>query len=183
MPAPVAVRPRLGFTLDPVAGQAIIRSSWLGNLLFVATAVPVAAGVAAFDPISAVVALALFAVSLGIWVWAFAIAVARSARGDNIVVGNLFLFEGQVPKGVRAQLFSAVGVCLVITALTASADPFGVLVPMLPVGLVGLWGARHGVFPPRPGFEPEVRPLRPLRSAGRSRHGVRRPQRPDMKSD
>ena len=45
-----------------------------------------------------------------------------------------------------------------ITAVTASADPFGVLVPMLPLGLVGLWGARHGEFRPRPGVEPEVRP-------------------------
>jgi hypothetical protein len=166
-----------------VAGRAIIRSAWIGNLVFAATAIPAAAGVEAFDPISAVTALALFAVSLGVWVWAFAIAVARSSRGDNIVVGNLFLFEGRVPKGVRAQLFSAVAVCLVITALTASADPFGVLVPMLPMGLIGLWGARNGVFPLRPGFEPEVRPLRPPRSAGRRGHGVRHPERPDMKSE
>jgi len=36
-----------------------------------------------------------------------------------------------------------------VTAATALAEPFGVLVPMLPLGLLGLWGARHGVFPPR----------------------------------
>jgi fatty acid desaturase len=152
-----------------VAGQAIIRSSWIGNVVFAATAIPAAFGVDAFDPVSAITALALFAVSLWVWVWAFGVAVARSSRGDNIAVGNLFLFEGKVPKGVRAQLFSSVGVCLVITAVTASADPFGVLVPMLPVGLIGLWGARHGVFPPRPGFEPEVRPLRRQRPEPRSR--------------
>ncbi len=152
-----------------MAGQRIIRSSWIGNVIFAATAIPAALGVDAFDPVSAITALLLFAVSIGIWVWAFAIAVARSSRGDNIVVGNLFLFEGNVPKGIRAQLFSSVGVCLVITAVTASADPFGVLVPMLPVGLIGLWGARHGVFPPRPGFEPEVRPLRRQRPEPRSR--------------
>jgi hypothetical protein len=161
-----------------VAGPAIIRTSWIGNVIFALTAIPAALGVDAFDPVSAITALALFAVSIGIWVWAFAIAVARSSRGDNIAVGNLFLFEGQVPKGIRSQLFSSVGVCLVITALTAAADPFGVLVPMLPVGLVGLWGARHGVFPLRPGFEPEVRPLRRQRpeprkrSEGRSGHEV-----------
>jgi hypothetical protein len=152
-----------------VEGQAIIRSAWIGNVVFAATAIPAALGVDAFDPVSAITALALFAVSLGVWVWAFGVAVARSSRGDNIAVGNLFLFEGTVPKGVRAHLFSAVGVCLVITALTASADPFGVLVPMLPVGLIGLWGARHGVFPPRPGFEPEIRPLRRQRPEPRSR--------------
>jgi hypothetical protein len=146
-----------------VAGKVIIRASWIGNALFALTAVPVALGADALDAVAVVTALALFAVSLVVWVWAFAIAVARSSRGDDIAVGNLFLFEGTVAKGVRRQLFSSVGVCLVITALTASAEPFGVLVPMLPLGLIGLWGARHGVFGVRPGVEREIRPLRPER--------------------
>ncbi len=117
-------------------------------------------------------ALALFAASIVVWIWAFGVAVVRSSRGDDIAVGNLFLFEGQTPPGVRKQLFWSVGVCLAITAITASANPFGVLVPMLPVGLIGLWGAKHGRFKIRPGFEPEVRPLRPQRGA------ARRQQRP-----
>ncbi len=144
-------------------GRSIIRSSWVGNVVFAATALPAAIGVDAFEPVAVVVALLLFVISLVVWVWAFAVAVARSSRGDDIAVGNLFLFEGQVPKGVRRQLFASVGVCLVITAVTASSDPFGVLVPMLPFGLVGLWGARHGEFRPRPGVEREIRPLRPER--------------------
>src|SRR5207342_3241548 len=131
-------------------------ASWIANLLFALTALPVAAGVDSLEPVAIGTALVLFAASLVVWVWAFAIAVARSSRGDDIVVGNLFLFEGQVPKGVRWHLFSSVGVCLVITAVTASADPFGVLVPMLPVGLIGLWGARHGVFRARPGVVREI---------------------------
>ena len=97
-------------------------------------------------------------------------AVVRSSQGDDIVVGNLFLFEGQVPKDVRRHLFGSVGVCLVITAVTASANPFGVLVPMLPVGLIGLWGARHGTFGPRPGLEPES-PTAPPRAERSRRPG------------
>lgn len=159
-------------------GRAIIRSSWIANAVFAVTAIPAAAGVGAFDPVAAVTALVLFAVSLVVWIWAFSVAVVRSSRGDDIVVGNLFLFEGQVPKDVRRQLFASVGVCLVITAATATADPFGVLVPMLPVGLIGLWGARHGVFRLRPDAEPEIQPLRPDRSGGRSGRGVRRSERP-----
>jgi hypothetical protein len=149
-----------------VAGQAIIRSSWIGNAIFAASALP-AVFAESFEPVAVVVSLALFAVSLGIWVWAFGVAVVRSSQGDDIVVGNLFLFEGDAPRDVRRQLFASVGVCLVITAVSASANPFGVLVPMLPLGFVGLWGARHGTFRLRPGLEPEVRPLRPDRSAGR----------------
>lgn len=153
-------------------GRAIIRSSWIGNLTFAATAIP-AAFVDSLDPVAVVTALALFAVSLPVWVWAFAVAVVRSSQGDDIAVGNLFLFEGRAPKDVRRHLFGALGVCLVITAATASADPFGVLVPMLPIGLIGLWGARHGEYRPRPGTEPEVRPLRPDRTA---RKRVRKPE-------
>ena len=37
-----------------------------------------------------------------------------------------------------------------IAAGTAAWEPFGVLVPMLPIGLAGIWAARHGTFPPRP---------------------------------
>jgi hypothetical protein len=146
-----------------VRGRAIIRNSWLGNVVFAATAIP-ARFLDSMEPVAAIVALALFALSLVVWVWAFAVAVARSSQGDDIVVGNLFLFEGQVPKIVRRHLFGSVGVCLVITAVTVSADPFGVLVPMLPIGLIGLWGARHGEFKRRKDVVQEVRPLRPDRA-------------------
>jgi hypothetical protein len=153
-------------------GRAIIRVSWAGNVLFAITALPAALGVDGLEPVAVATALALFAVSLGVWVWAFAVAVARSANGDDIAVGNLFLLEGTAPKRVRAHLFASLGVCLVITAVTASADPFGVLVPMLPIGLVGLWGARHGTYALRPEARPEVRPLRPNRTpTERTRRG------------
>jgi hypothetical protein len=156
-----------------VRGLAIIRNSWLGNAVFALSAIP-ALFVTGMEPVAAVVALALFALSLGVWIWAFAVAVARSSQGDDIVVGNLFLFEGTVPSPVRRHLFSSVGVCLVITAVTVSADPFGVLVPMLSIGLVGLWGARHGEFERRRDVERDVRPLRPDRSTRpSSRRGIR----------
>jgi hypothetical protein len=156
-------------------GRVIIRASWATNVVFALTALPVAVGAGSLEAVAIVTALLLFALSLVVWVWAFAIAVGRSAGGENIVVGNLFLLEGKVPKPVRLHLFGSLGVCLVITAVSASADPFGVLVPMLPVGLIGLWGAHHGVYGPRPGFEPEVRPLRPERkrtTRGRGGHDV-----------
>jgi hypothetical protein len=136
--------------------------------VFAATALPAALGVEAFDPIAAGTALALFAISLGVWIWAFLVAAARSTQGDDIAVGNLFLFEGRPPAGARLHLFGSVVVSLVITALTAQADPFGVLVPMLPVGFVGLWGARHGVFPRRRDVVAPDRPLRPRSPSERS---------------
>ena len=134
---------------DPLPGGRIIAASWIGNAIFAATAIPAAAGVEALDAAAIGVALGLFAISLGVWCWAFAIALARTTRGDDVVVGSLFLLQGPVPRRVRAHLFGSLSVCLVITAVTAAAEPFGVLVPMLPLGLAGLWGARHGTYPPR----------------------------------
>jgi hypothetical protein len=134
---------------DPLPGSRIIAASWTGNAIFAVTAIPAAAGMEALDATAIGVALGLFAVSLGIWCWAFAIALARTTRGDDVVVGSLFLLQGPVPRRVRLHLFGSLGVCLVVTAVTAAAEPFGVLVPMLPLGLAGLWGARHGTYPPR----------------------------------
>ena len=132
-------------------GKRIVQASWASNVLFAVTAIPVAVGVDAFDGPAVAAALVLFAISLGVWCYAFALAVGRTARGDDVVVGNLFLMQGPVPKVVRLHLFGSLALCLAITAGTAAADPFGVLVPMMPLGLIGLWGARHGTFPARRG--------------------------------
>ncbi|MCZ7526235.1 MAG: hypothetical protein M5U14_07575 [Acidimicrobiia bacterium] len=131
-------------------GRAIVWASWAGNVAFAVTAVPAALGVDAVDDAAVAVALGLFAVSLVVWLWAFGLAVVRSARGDDIVVANLFLLQGSAPRPVQWHLLGSVGVSVVLAVATAAADPFGVLVPMLPLGLAGLWSARHGRFPPRP---------------------------------
>jgi hypothetical protein len=119
------------------------------------------------------VSLALFALSLGVWVWAFAVAVARSAQGDDIAVGSLFLFEGASAKAHRGALYLPVLASLVITAVAAASNPFAVLVPMLSLGFVGLWGARHAEFPRRKDIAAPARPLRPTHST-RQRGGSER---------
>jgi hypothetical protein len=130
-------------------GERIIVASWAGNVVFAATAVPAALGLDALDTAAIVTELVLFMISIVVWMWAFGVAMVRSAQGDEIVVSNLFLVQGDVPRRVRVQLFSSLAVALVIAAGTAVADPFGVLVPMLPLAFAGLWGARHGQFPAR----------------------------------
>src|SRR5690348_3931250 len=92
----------------------------------------------------------MFLISLPIWVYAYGLAVVRTGRGDDITVSSLFFLNRSAPKPVQRQLLGAVGASIVVAAVTAVANPFGVLVPMLPMGLAGLWGARHGVYPPRP---------------------------------
>jgi hypothetical protein len=132
-------------------GGAIIRTGWIANVVFGVTAV--AAAIADDDAIVAVaiaVALVLFFLAIAAFVYAFAIAVARSTRGDNVAVANLFFLQGSAPRAVQQQFLWMFLVCVAITAATVVWEPFGVLVPILPVSLAGVWAARHGTFPPRP---------------------------------
>ena len=78
---------------DPLPGSRIIVASWVGDVLFAATAFPAAFGVDAFSAPAIGVALGLFAISLIVWGWAFAIALARTTRGDDVVVGSMFLLQ------------------------------------------------------------------------------------------
>ena len=130
-------------------GQRIITTSWVANGLFAVTAVPYVAGVDAFEVPAVAMALLLFAASMVVWPWALGTAFVRSAEGDDLAVASLFLTVGDAPRPVKRRLFGALVLSIAIAAGTAVADPFGVLVPMLPLGLIGLWAARHGEFPPR----------------------------------
>ena len=132
-----------------MTGRGIVVSSWVATAVFAVCVIPAAAGVAELDGIAVGVSLALFFGSLLVWSWAFAVAVARSAQGDDIVVANLFGTMGAAPLLLRWHLFGSLGVCIAVAAVTAPANPFSVLVPMLPLGFVGLWAARHGTFPER----------------------------------
>lgn len=123
--------------------------AWVANGLFLVTAVPAALGVDAFEIPALVVAATEFVVALGVWVYAFALGLVRSARGDNVAVANLYLLQGSVPTSARRQLFSALGFSVVIALVTAARAPAGLMVPMLPLGLAGMWAARYGTFPKR----------------------------------
>jgi hypothetical protein len=136
----------------PVAeGQAIIRFGWAANVLFGVTAIPAAVfGGDVLDAVAIGVALLLFFVACGVFLYAFGVGIARTARGDNVAVANLFFLQGSAPRPVKRQFLWMFLACLAIAVATIVAEPFGVLVPMLPPGLAGVWAARHGRFPPRP---------------------------------
>jgi len=136
------------------AGRPILVSGWIANALFAVTAIPVAFGLNDVIGAAIGVALLLFLVAVGAFVYAFALGVARTTRGDNVAVSNLFFLQGSAPRPVRREFLLLFLVCLAVTIGTAAWEPFGVLVPMLPIGLAGVWAARYGVFPPRPPAPP-----------------------------
>ena len=128
----------------------IVAWSWATTALFAAVTLPVTFGASALEGVAIVVSLTLFGASLVVWTYAFGLAVVRSSRGDDINVPSLFfLSSGTAPASVRRQLMASLAVSVVVAIVTVKANPFSALVPMLPLGLPGMWAARHGTFPPR----------------------------------
>ena len=136
--------------------STIVNASWIGTVVFAATAIAAVATRPARIP-AVVVAAALFAAGIGVFFWAYAIAVARS-RTDAIGIGGLFFLAGKdtAPSPTdKRQLLASLAVQTVVALATAGARPFstlafGVLVPLYGLALTGLYGGRHGRFGPRP---------------------------------
>lgn len=142
--APSPDAPRLG----DFPGVRIVSASWLSTAAFTATAVSDRVGVDALELPATLTALSFFAAGFVVWLIAFARAVSRS-RTDEIALSGLFFLVGSAPRPIQVQLLGSLAVAVLVAGATASAAPFGVMEPVLPLALLGLWGARYGEFPPR----------------------------------
>ena len=130
-------------------GRPLVIASWAGTGVFAVTALAAAAGAPKLPAL--LVALALFVASLPVSIYALAKGALRTAQNaEKVTVGGLFFLSRSAPPAVRRSLLGSLAACLVVTAATAAAEPFGVLVPVWPLGLCGAWAARHGQFPPIP---------------------------------
>lgn len=150
---------------EPDAGalsDAIVRIDIALTAVFVVTA---AYAATVFDTpaqwVGAVTAMVLFAVGVAAFLWGFWNAVQRS-RTEEIAVTQVFLLLGTpTPAPVRRAMNSVLIVQIVTATITTFARPdgpdgnpgsslaVGFLVPMLGLGLNGLWAAFHGRFPAR----------------------------------
>jgi hypothetical protein len=147
------VRPEPALPEAPAASR-IVQASIAGTVVFAVTAVPAAIAPDAFVGVAVIVSMVLFALGLVAFAWAYGVAVGRS-RTDLIGIGGLFFLAGSAPRSVQRRLIGSLVAEIVIAVATASTRvytplAFGVLVPMYGLGLMGLWGARFGTFPPRP---------------------------------
>lgn len=141
-------------TDDGSPGRRLLDLDTWATVAFVA-----AAGAAAVfpDPLARPVAVfdgLLFLVGCGAFLAAYGRAIGRSRTDELSVAGVFFLAGGAAPAEVRRHFMRLLAVQVAIAVVTASLRPytplaFGVLVPVLGLGLAGLWGARHGTFPPR----------------------------------
>lgn len=104
--------------------------------------------------------LVLFSVGVAAFIWGYFTAVQRS-RSEEISVGSLYFLSGQVAGSeVRrimngcliAQIIIGVGGAIARSSTDGRAGStlaFGVLVPLLGLGLNGLWASQFGAFTPR----------------------------------
>ena len=119
---------------------------------FVFTPATRAAGVA--------VDLVLFGVGVAAFIWGYFSAVQRS-RVDEISVASLYFLSGQVASIQVQKIMNGCLIAQLLIGLTgaiarSSTDgkagstlAFGVLVPLLGLGLNGLWASQFGTFTPR----------------------------------
>ena len=131
-------------------GAALVQLSFVGTAALLVAAV---AGVLSPDGagvLTAWVSGVLFAIGVVLFLWGYAVGVVRS-REEQITLGGLFFLSGTAPKVVRFRLRIAFAVQVAAAVVAASLRPytavaFAVLAPMLGLGAMAMWGARHGTF-------------------------------------
>jgi hypothetical protein len=152
----VADGDRTGDGVEPGArGDLICQVAIWATGVFVVASALAAAWPDTFLPLSVPVDLVLFAAGCGAFLWAYALAIGRSRHETITMSGLFFLGEGVAPPDVTRLLRGALGVQVVVAVTAAAVRPFtalafSVLVPMLGLGLMALWAARHGRFPAKP---------------------------------
>lgn len=142
-------------------GAVIVRVNVALTAVFVATAVSSAVF---FDQpwkaVAVATALSCFAVGVVAFLWGYFAAVQRSRQDDIAVSALYFLVDSVAPQKLARVMNGLLAVQVLVALATAIArgstdgEPgstlaFGILVPMLGLGLNGLWGAMHGTFRPR----------------------------------
>jgi len=151
---------RLRDELRSAPGLGLMRASWIGTLVFAIAAVGALAAPDTLGRPFAAVAGALFFGGIVAFLLAYFRAIGRS-REDLIGVGGLYFLAGCAPTAVQLVMLASLAVEVAVAVATAAIrfsslgnndlNPlaFGILVPVWALGLAGLWGARHGTFPPR----------------------------------
>lgn len=147
--------------MDDMPGSFLIKCNLALTVVFVAMSIVAAVTFTSpWKTIGVVVSLGCFSVGIVAFLWGYWTAVQRS-RTDNISVAALyFLVDKCAPQSVARLMNGALGVQVVVAVAAAisrtttdgragSTLAFGVLVPMMGLGLNGLWGATHGTFVPR----------------------------------
>lgn len=148
---------------DRPVGPGIVQFALASTAVFtVATLVAAIGDTRSLRIATAVLDVVLFVVGCVLFLVALYVGAQRS-RERVITMSGLWFLSGSAPPRVRTVLLANVAVQTVVAFVGASIRfgsslAFGILVPTLGIALCGLWGARHGMFPERPGAPERRRP-------------------------
>lgn len=136
-----------------IPAHPILRAAVLGTAAFAVVAVAATVFPDAFAVPNVVVDLLLFAAGCVAFVLTLARAADRS-RTEELHLAGIWWLSGTAPTPVRRLLLGTFLLQVAVALVTAATRPytalaFGVLVPVYGLGLIGLWAAREGTFPPR----------------------------------
>ena len=158
-PCPTATSTSINW---PARVGASSPSGWVANALFAVTAIPVALGVDDLIGVAIGVALLLFLVAIGAFVYAFGVGAGAQQPGATTSPSpTCSSSRARRPSRCAGSSSWMFLVCLAITVGTVAWEPFGVLVPMLPIG------PRRGVGRPLRRVPAATRPRGPRRARDR----------------
>ena len=144
-------------TLATMAGRPIVLIDVMGTVaLVVAVLAAVLAPSRGTELAYLAVSLVLFIGGSAAFVVGFLMAVGRS-RTEVVDMAGLFYLTGTAPRVVRRVMLGLWFIQIGVVAVSLAAAPaFGVMALLWGIGLLPVWGARHGQFralavPDRPG--------------------------------
>lgn len=147
----------------PPPSAGLIRLDLWGTVVFTVLSVLGAAFATPATVYPAAISAGVLAVAGCVaFAWGYVIAVSRS-RFDEIDLPGLFFLSRSAPPTARRPLLGLLAVQVVVGIGAAAVRPFTalafcVLAPVFGLGLITLWSARNGRFPPRG----EARPAPPV---------------------
>ena len=85
---------------------------------------------------------------------AFGVGFLRAAnrsRTEVLDLAGLFYLTGSAPSEIRRTLLGLwfVQIAVAVVSIFTLSPPFGVMAPVWGIGMLTVWGARHGDFPVR----------------------------------
>jgi hypothetical protein len=138
---------------DPPPGDGLVNLAFAGTGAVAGTSLAAVVLPDTFGIVHAVLSAVLFVIGTAALLWAYALGVSRS-RAVEVTLGGLFFLSGGVaPPEVRRRFRIALAVEVVVVVAAASTRvgteswvAFGILAPMFGLGLMSMWGGRHGAF-------------------------------------
>jgi hypothetical protein len=140
---------------DDAVGDNLVNLVFAGTGAIAGTSIAAAILPGTFGVAHAILASVLFVVGTGALLWAYALGVSRSRTLAVTLAGLFFLSGATAPPELRRRFRIALAVQVVAVVAAAAVRPytvvaFGVLAPVFGLGLMSMWGGRHGSFLAKP---------------------------------